>query len=154
MKASAVPGLRPDMPTAVAAAAILRVRLDELRAFDPAFRDPGAMLLQHDMRIAAKRVRYLLDLLGPLFGTAGKPARRACVELQTLLGDLHDLDALRPYLADPALDRVRAELDRRRAGILEAVIALYDRHAQAALGPALDAAIARAAGYDAASERP
>src|SRR3546814_7404730 len=46
--------------------------------------------LQHDMRIAAKRLRYLLELTETCFGDAGPAARRAARDLQGALGDIHD----------------------------------------------------------------
>lgn len=45
---------------------------------------------QHAMRIAAKRLRYALEVLSPAFGTDFSRAIGAARELQTLLGEVHD----------------------------------------------------------------
>jgi CHAD domain-containing protein len=96
MKARAVDGLDPGKPLRVNAEKIVRVRLDELRARAESALDPGAAVAQHDMRIAAKRLRYVLEIVGPCFGTEAKEARRAAKELQGVLGEIHDCDVLLP----------------------------------------------------------
>jgi len=60
--------LDPDAPLDESLRTIFSVRLDELHSFDPS--DPAGL---HDLRIAAKRVRYLLETAEPVFG---KPAAR------------------------------------------------------------------------------
>ena len=44
------------------------VRLDELCGFMPRAADPDEVVALHDMRIAAKRLRYILEVTGPCFG--------------------------------------------------------------------------------------
>ena len=68
MKARRVKGLDPDGPLADNAERIVRVRLDELCGFMPHAADPGEVVALHDMRIAAKRLRYVLEVTGPCFG--------------------------------------------------------------------------------------
>jgi hypothetical protein len=52
----------------------------------------------HDTRIAAKRLRYLLELMEPCLGkSAGRAAKRAKA-LQTLLGEIHDCDEMLPLV--------------------------------------------------------
>ena len=96
MKARRVKKLDPEMPLADAAERIIRVRLDELHSFVPAALDPAQAEALHDLRIAAKRVRYLLEVTGPCFGpyavTAGKRAR----DIQNLVGEIHDCDVHLP----------------------------------------------------------
>jgi CHAD domain-containing protein len=85
----ALPGpLRPN------AARIVRTRLDELRGFADAALAPNARGAQHDMRIAAKRLRYVLEIVGPCIGEEAKVARVAAKQLQSTLGDLHDCDLM------------------------------------------------------------
>ncbi len=52
------------------------------------------------MRIAAKRVRYVLEATGFCFGKPAEPARRAARDLQDLLGEMHDADVMLPRLAE------------------------------------------------------
>jgi CHAD domain-containing protein len=46
----------------------------------------------HSMRIAAKRLRYSLELFSPCFGEGSRALAKEIAELQTSLGELHDCD--------------------------------------------------------------
>lgn len=108
MKARKVKGLDPQGPLARNAATIVRVRLDELRAFAPAALEEERGADQHDMRIAAKRLRYILEATGFCFGSAGAEARSRAKELQDILGELHDCDEMLPRVERHVAD-LRAE---------------------------------------------
>jgi len=96
VKAREVEGLEPRGPLRPNAARIVRTRLDEMRALlEPAL-DPGAADAQHDLRIAAKRLRYVLEITGSCFGEEATTARRAARELQGVLGEIHDCDVMLP----------------------------------------------------------
>jgi hypothetical protein len=60
------------------------------------------------MRIAAKRLRYLLELSEPLFGQPSKKGAKVVKGLQDLLGEIHDCDELLP-LVDDHVGGLRAE---------------------------------------------
>ncbi len=96
MKARAVEGLDPSGPLRPNVARIVAVRLAELRDFADAALAEDAGQAQHDMRIAAKRLRYLLEIFEPCLGEEAKAARRAAKRLQSTLGDLHDCDLMLP----------------------------------------------------------
>jgi CHAD domain-containing protein len=96
VRARRVEGLDPAAPLRPNAARIVRTRLDELHSLAVPAHDPGAGEAQHDLRIAAKRLRYVLEVTGPCFGEAAEPARRAAKQLQSVLGDLHDCDVMLP----------------------------------------------------------
>ena len=69
MKARAVKGLDPDATLADNLERIVATRLDELCSFVPRALDPTRMKALHDMRIAAKRLRYILEVgAEPCFG--------------------------------------------------------------------------------------
>jgi CHAD domain-containing protein len=55
-------------------------------------RQSGAVERHHKMRIAAKRLRYSLEVFEGLYGRAVRPALTLAQKMQTLLGDLHDCD--------------------------------------------------------------
>jgi CHAD domain-containing protein len=96
VKARRVRGLDPDAPLRSGAARIVQARVEELRSFAEEALEPTAAAAQHDMRIAAKRLRYLLEITGGCFGEEAEAARRAARELQGVLGDIHDCDVMLP----------------------------------------------------------
>jgi hypothetical protein len=100
VKARKVKGLDPATTLGENAARIVRVRVRELRSFTPRALDPGEDVVQHDMRIAAKRLRYVLEATGFCFGRAGATARKRAKEIQDLLGEVHDADVMLPRLAE------------------------------------------------------
>jgi hypothetical protein len=97
VKARTVKGLDPKTPLAGNAEQIVRVRLDELVGFMPAAATDTKAL--HDMRIAAKRLRYVLELFHPCFGPYAKTAIKHLKSLQDVLGEIHDADVHLPEVA-------------------------------------------------------
>jgi hypothetical protein len=108
MKARRVRDLDPDAALADNAERIVRVRLDELCGFMPKAADPAEIVALHDMRIAAKRLRYILEVTGPCFGQYAKTATKMTKDLQDLLGEIHDCDVQVPETAAFA-ERLLAE---------------------------------------------
>jgi CHAD domain-containing protein len=99
VKARRVKGLEPEAPLADNAERIVRARLDELTSFVPKALDPGEVVALHDMRIAAKRLRYVLEVTGPCFGPYASNAVKMVKDLQDLLGEIHDCDVQLPEVA-------------------------------------------------------
>jgi hypothetical protein len=104
VKARKVKGVDPTAPLADGAERIVRVRLDELCSFMPrALDDTNAL---HDMRIAAKRLRYALEATGGCFGPYASTAIKHVKAIQDVLGEIHDADEHLPEvraLRDEAL---------------------------------------------------
>lgn len=94
MKAKRVNGLDRQSTLRENARLIVRTRLAELRGFEEKALDPSAAAVQHDMRIAAKRLRYVLEITGHCFGAEAEQGRKAAKRLQGVLGDLHDCDVM------------------------------------------------------------
>ena len=108
MKARRVKGIGPDGPFRENALRIVAVRLGELRSFADAVRDPAAVRELHDMRIAAKRLRYVLELTAPVFGPAAERSAKAAKQLQDVLGEVHDCDEFMPRV-EAHIARLRSE---------------------------------------------
>jgi hypothetical protein len=117
VKARPVKKLDPTRSLGENAARIIRVRLDEMRSFAPKALG-GKTKAQHDMRIAAKRLRYVLEVTAFCFGRPADTARRRARDLQDILGEMHDCDVMLPRVRDhlERLQRADAEAVRAKAG--------------------------------------
>ena len=103
MKAKQVKGLDPQAPLVDNAGRIIRTRIGELRSFAPSALE-GDADDQHDMRIAAKRLRYVLEITAPCFGAPADRARQRARDLQQVLGELHDCDVMLPRVDEHVAD--------------------------------------------------
>jgi hypothetical protein len=95
-----VEGLDPDRRLRPNARRILAVRITEVYAFDGDIADPANVRELHDMRIAFKRLRYLLEIFGVAFEGDLSPFLDEVKAMQDLLGDIHDRDVQVPMLLD------------------------------------------------------
>jgi hypothetical protein len=132
VKGRKVAGLDPRGGFADNVERIARTRLEELQGFVPAVLDESEVTALHDMRIAAKRLRYLLEATAEVcFGEYARTAAKRARDLQGVIGEIHDCDVAIPRVeqaleaiedADEAalLDRAEdaSDLDPRLAGDL------------------------------------
>jgi CHAD domain-containing protein len=131
MKAHRVDGLDPAMSLEDAARRIVAVRTAELYAFIPEALGEGAVSAMHDMRIAAKRLRYVLELVGFCFGSVGEEAEARARTLQDVLGEIHDCDVMLERIAasrhrEPdGFDALAARFHSSRADQFERFAALW-----------------------------
>jgi hypothetical protein len=119
MKARRIKDLDPAGALADNVERIVRVRLDELCSFIPAALDPAEVAALHDMRIAAKRLRYVLETTAePCFGPYAQKAAKRTKDVQDLLGEIHDCDVTLPRVLGlvEELQRADAAAVRARAG--------------------------------------
>ena len=78
---------------------MLHTRLEELYQFAPYISDPAAVHELHNMRIAAKRLRYTLEVFAPCF--SGKDFDKVYTQaksIQEQIGEIHDRDVRGPLL--------------------------------------------------------
>jgi hypothetical protein len=127
VKAREVEGLDPGAPLRPNAARIVGTRLDELLGFADRALAPDAGAAQHDMRIAAKRLRYALEIVGPCIGKEAPTAHRAAKELQSVLGDLHDCDLMLPEVE--GVESLAVILRDRRERLFREFIELWQAEA-------------------------
>jgi CHAD domain-containing protein len=137
MKARRVKRLDPADSLADNAERIVRTRLDELYSFTPKALNPKRVKALHDMRIAAKRLRYVLEVTSFCFGPYASTATKRAKELQDLLGEIHDCDEMLP--------RVRAVQRELRDGDIDGLLELGAEADD--LDPALGAKVRHADGY-------
>lgn len=107
-KAWNVPGVAPDSSLRENARRILGVRIAEFYSYEPVIDDERAIEAHHNHRIAAKRLRYTLELFRAVFGELGETQIERVKEIQELLGQLHDHD-VRIALIEDELAKVAVE---------------------------------------------
>ena len=113
-----VTGIDPGRRLRPNARRIMAVRIDEVHSYDGLVADPARVTELHDMRIACKRLRYLLEIFAIAFDEDLEPFIAEVRGLQDLLGDIHDCDVQVPMLEDHL-----AWLDEREAEGARAVVA-------------------------------
>jgi CHAD domain-containing protein len=112
LKARKVHGLDPEGALRDNLERIVATRLQELTELGAQAVEPGAEAAQHDMRIAAKRLRYALEVSAGCLGAEAEALRAKARELQDVLGDIHDCDVMLPRVA--GIESVETLLRTRR----------------------------------------
>jgi len=128
----------------------IRVRLDEFLALQDSLQEPDDAERLHSLRIAAKRLRYTLEIARSTYQGDLQPFIEAAKGLQTLLGEIHDCDVwqaelesfqeaqrkrmLRIYGSDrpmaqiePGIELLRQERRRRREELVQQVTAFWQQ---------------------------
>jgi len=123
VRARKIAGIDPAAPLGPNARRIVATRLEELHSLAEEALAPDAAGAQHDMRIAAKRLRYALEIVGPCLGEPAEPARLAAKQLQSALGDLHDYDVIMPQVE--AIPSLVATVRERRERLFRAFAELW-----------------------------
>lgn len=93
-RARPVQGLHPRATLLENARAIVAVRVAEMFGFAHAVGDPSQDEDLHNMRIAAKRLRYTLEMFQVCLGPDGPELINAVREIQERIGVIHDADVL------------------------------------------------------------
>jgi CHAD domain-containing protein len=100
-KARDIPGLHANMTFVEAAAATVAVRADELFEQSENVLDTSDIERVHDMRVASRRLRAVLEIYAPCFPKAQfKPLLREVKDLADALGERRDPDVLLDRLAE------------------------------------------------------
>jgi CHAD domain-containing protein len=132
--------VHPYEPYALAAARIVRVRADELFDHADGVLDTSDIERVHDMRVASRRLRAVLEIFEPCFPKGDfKTVLRDVKALADALGERRD-----PDVHIDAMEAFAASVQTANRPGLEALVArLRDRQTRgnAALAAALDDAV-------------
>ncbi len=109
-KAHKVIGVAPLRSYYENARIILPQRLEEVYTWEPFIRDETRREELHNMRISIKRLRYTMELFRVAYQNGSQPSAvdsyteflAMIVDLQEILGDIHDADVVLEVLADYA----------------------------------------------------
>jgi CHAD domain-containing protein len=85
-------------------------RLEELLSHEASLADPEDQAGHHELRIAAKRLRYTLEICKLPCGQRVDEFIAAAKQLQSLLGEIHDCDVWIEHL-DKTLGRIRKRIN-------------------------------------------
>jgi hypothetical protein len=117
-KARPITGLDSQAPTTRNARIILQQRLDDMYAYAPYVENPDNVQELHDLRIAAKRVRYTLELFEDFLPARSKEFVQELGKIQDELGALHDSEvmlALLRQLLQAAQEENATEQEQERS---------------------------------------
>jgi CHAD domain len=123
-----VKGIRTKAPLQENAQRIIAFRLAELVSWRHATADPGAIIDLHNLRIAAKRLRYALEIFELCF-PAVKPMLQKLTDLQESVGDIHDLDVLVEIIRE-RLRHVDGDMEKSAVKIMQASATASERSNQ------------------------
>jgi CHAD domain-containing protein len=80
------------------ARAAIVLRLEEFLAYEPHIAHPERVTELHHMRIAAKHLRYTLEIFEPLYGKGLRKPLKVVKEIQEQLGEIHDSDVWMAFM--------------------------------------------------------
>lgn len=93
-RARPIKGLDSQAPTGMNARIIAKVRLEDLYSWESYVDNPYNIRELHNMRIAAKRLRYTFEVFEDVLPDQSKPIVEELVKIQDELGILHDTDVM------------------------------------------------------------
>jgi CHAD domain len=93
-KAKSITGLDMHAPTGENARIIVRIRLEDMYDWGKYVDDPYRVHELHNLRIAAKRLRYSLEIFGEVLPATCLTATKEVEQIQEELGTLHDSDVM------------------------------------------------------------
>src|SRR5437763_4870855 len=93
-KAESLTELDPSAPTGQNARCIARTRLDEMYSWAADVDNPYEVLGLHNLRIAAKRLRYTLEIFEDVLPSTYHVIANELAQIQDELGAVHDGDVM------------------------------------------------------------
>ena len=136
-KARDIPGIEPDATFREAAASAIEVRADEVFSFRERALDVGDIEGVHDMRVATRRLRAVMEIFAVCFPKEQhRRALREVKELADVLGERRDPDVMIDGLEDIA--KALAPGDRSGIRHLEASLRAEQAEANVRLAELLE----------------
>jgi len=115
VRAKRVKGLDCHAPVIENARRVIETRLSEMLSFAPWVDDPANVEEIHNLRIAAKRLRYSLELFRFALPSGTGALIDEVKEIQEHIGDMHDADVM----IERVMAIVKADVERRTERLLE-----------------------------------
>lgn len=78
--------------------------IDEINEYEQSVSDPTDVAGHHELRIAVKKLRYIIEIYRPLYKNRLRPIIKDLKKLQTILGEIHDCDVWIAMLSGSSLD--------------------------------------------------
>ncbi len=131
-RAAPIPGLDINAPILENVCLIIETRLGEMLNYEPFLDKVERVFELHQMRIAAKRLRYSMEIFQPLVAghTAhGKEFAKATEQIKSLqehLGEIHDADVLVPRLEEQMARLLKPGHGKDKNGQLRTGVNLVD----------------------------
>jgi CHAD domain-containing protein len=115
VKAKRVKGIRCDAPVIDNARRVIETRLDEMLSFAPWVDDQNNVEEIHNLRIAAKRLRYSLELFRFALPSEAGGLIDEVKEIQEHIGDMHDADVM----IERVMEIINDDVTTRKVWLLE-----------------------------------
>ena len=93
-------GLNPKQSFRQNARTVLPQRLEEVYSWEQYINDPERRDELHNMRISVKRLRYTMEFFAVNYDSRFSDILGVVIDLQDILGDIHDSDVILDILTD------------------------------------------------------
>lgn len=113
-KATKVKGLDKNAHVKENTSKIIEVRLDDMYQYAPYVEDPKNIEEIHNLRIAAKRLRYTLEMFRFAYPDELKDLISEVKKIQSAIGDMRDADIMVETVLELLDGRARARSERLR----------------------------------------
>jgi hypothetical protein len=120
VKAKRVKGIRCDAPVIDNARRIIETRLEEMLSFTPWVADPNNVEEIHNLRIAAKRLRYSLELFRFALPSGTGGLIDEIKEIQEHIGNMRDADVM----IERVMEIVNTDAQNRTSRLLEIAVSV------------------------------
>ena len=104
-KAWKIKGVKPQKSYRRNASIILSAKIAEVYSWESYIDDPKNIEELHNMRISIKRLRYSMEFFSVNYDTEFNESLQIWVDLQKLLGQIHDCDVGQDVLTDYLKDQ-------------------------------------------------